>query len=1006
MPGGEAYRFLLRMPQELRARLAQAAEANGRSLNREIVQRLESSLDEGPAPERRRKGEELVRRLPMRRPLIAVALLALVATMLAVFAGSDHRSAVAHTRYLKNDPDAHPTATGAGGLGSPDSALAQQIAALAYPSNTLKASLFAGARDFYGQHIKGRAKKNSNGWQLVGPETGTQPAVLNFFDFQASDFQVSGRITAMAVDPKCDLNHCRLWVAAAGGGIWRNDDALSSGSNWTFVSDGFGTNAIGTLTYDAKSKTLYAGTGEPNASGDSESGVGIYASHDGGNRWDFLAGSAAPMNARSISAIVVDPNNPNTLYVGTTRGVRGVTSVTGGAVSLAPDAAAWGLWKSTDGGKSFNFVWDGAASPRGVTNVELDSHGTLYASAFQTGIWRSSNGGSTWEQVFATKDKDDPNLTARTAFDLTTTPDGHTRIYVGDGGRELDAAGPPHANTGVYRGDAIDTKTSAELTDGTNDPGFVSLTDPARGRAAPTYSYCDGQCWYDNYVVTPAGHPDMVYIGGSFDYNLYGVPVNNGRAVLLSQDAGATWNDMTRDAGSPTTGIHPDQHALVVDPANPLLFFEGSDGGVIRSSGALTSGDPDTNCNPAFGPYTVTCHELLAHVPTKLTTLNAGLSTLQFQNAVPNPSSPGQLIGGTQDNGTWLGNAGDSAWNQTIYGDGGVAAFDASNKNFMMNEFFNQATDVNFRGGDPTAWVIVSGPFFTSKEVAAFYKPQIADPKVSGTSFVGLQHVWRTTDFGGNQADLEANCPEFTVSAATPSCGDFKPLGDPGGVGGGWNLDPTKNHETPGDLTGTGFGADRLGGDVAAIARTGADSSTLWAATSTGRVFVSTNADAADAGSVSFTRIDSLSTAAPQRFVSGIVVDPTNPDRAFVTYTGYNANTPNQPGHVFQVDYNPTAHTATFTDIDNGTGPLGDLPVTGIARDDATGTLYVGTDFTVLADTPAADGSFDGNWQPAADGMPQVEIAGVDIDQSTGTLYAATHGRGIWSLDIGGGKKK
>src|SRR6185503_4206173 len=197
MPGGEAYRFLLRMPQELRSRLSDAAEANSRSLNREIVQRLESSL-EGSARTRRRKGEELVRRLPMRRPLIAVALLALVASMLAVFAGSDHRSAVAHTRYLKNDPDAHPTATGAGGLGSPDSALAQQIAALAYPSNTLKASLFAGARDFYGQHIKGRAKKNSNGWQLVGPETGTQPAVLNFFDFQGSDFQVSGRITARA----------------------------------------------------------------------------------------------------------------------------------------------------------------------------------------------------------------------------------------------------------------------------------------------------------------------------------------------------------------------------------------------------------------------------------------------------------------------------------------------------------------------------------------------------------------------------------------------------------------------------------------------------------------------------------------------------------------------------------------------------------------------------------------------------------------------------------------
>jgi hypothetical protein len=994
MPGGEAYRFLLRMPQELRARLSDAARANGRSLNREIVQRLESSL-KVPAPTRRQKGEELVRRLPMRRPLIAVALLALVAAALAVFAGSDHRSAVAHTRYLKNDPDARPAATGSSGLGSPDSALSQEIAALAYPSSSLKESLFTNAQNYYGQHIKGRAKKHSKGWQLVGPQTGTQPAVLNFFDFQASDFQVSGRVTAMAVDPACDTNHCRLWIAAAGGGIWRNDNALDSHSKWTFVSDGFGTNAIGTLTYDAKSKTLYAGTGEPNASGDSESGVGIYASHDGGNRWDFLPGSSATMRGRSISQIVVDPSNPKTLYVGTARGVRGVTSVTGGAVSLAPDAAPWGLWKSTDGGKNFSFVWDGNASIRGITNVEFDSHGTLYASAFQQGIWRSTNAGSSWEQVFATKDVGDS--AARTAFDLTTTPDGHTRIYVGDGGADTDTAFPPHSNTGVYRGDAIDTKTSAQLVAGGADTGYVSLTDASRGRAAPTYDYCDGQCWYDNYVVSPAGHPDMVYIGGSFDYNLYGVPVNNGRAVLLSQDAGATWNDMTRDAAPQTTGIHPDQHALVVDPANPLLFFEGSDGGMIRSSGELTSGDPDNNCNPDFGPYTVTCHELLSQVPTKLTTLNAGLSTLQFQNAVPNPTSPGTLIGGTQDNGTWLGNAGDSQWNQTIYGDGGVAAFDASNRNFMMNEFYGQSADVNFRGGDPTAWVIVSGPFFVSGETSAFYKPQLGDPTVSGTMFSGLQHVWRTQDFGGDQGTLEANCPEFTVSAATPSCGDFKPLGDPSGTGG---------NAKAGDLTGAGYGADRAGGYVVAIARTSGDNSTLWAATATGRVFVTKNVDATDAGAVSFTRIDNTSAAAPGRFVSGIVVDPKNPNRAWVTYTGYNANTPGQPGHVFQVDYDPTAHTATFTDIDNGTGPIGDLPVTGIARDDSTGTLYVGTDFSVLADSPSSNGSFDGNWQPAADGMPQVEIAGVNIDQNTGTLYAASHGRGIWSLAIGGGKKK
>jgi hypothetical protein len=133
--------------------------------------------------------------------------------------------------------------------------------------------------------------------------------------------------------------------------------------------------------------------------------------------------------------------------------------------------------------------------------------------------------------------------------------------------------------------------------------------------------------------------------------------------------------------------------------------------------------------------------------------------------------------------------------------------------------------------------------------------------------------------------------------------------------------------------------------------------------------------------------------------VSGIVVDPSNPDHAWISYSGYNANTPDTPGHVFEVTYNPTTQTATWTDIDNGTGPLGDLPVTGIARDNATGTLYAATDFTVLADDGNGNHHF-GNWRPVAAGLPLVEVAGLTIDPKTRTLYAATHGRGIWSLQL------
>jgi hypothetical protein len=894
-----------------------------------------------------------------------------------------------HGHLKTTDPDAQTAFTAKNhGLGSPDSYFEQQLQNLAYPSNTLKASTLASERST-AKTVNGRSVLKNATWQQSGPQTATQPAVLNFFDNQASDFQVSGRVTAIAVDPSCTTSSCRVWVAAAGGGVWRTDNGLASTPSWTFTSGSFGTNAIGTLTYDAATHTLYAGTGEPNASGDSEAGVGIYASTDGGNTWSLLPGSSAAMAARSISSIVVDPNHPGTLYVGTTRGVRGVSAVAGGAVSLAPDAAPWGLWKSTDGGQHFTFVWDGHGSVRGVNHAEFDpTHNTIYAAAFGEGIWRSTDGGSTWEQVFATQDP--TNTSARSEFALNWV-DGHTRIYVGDGGSEIgtDAFGLPTSNTGVYRADSIDTKSASELTNGTTDAGYESLTssdptDPKWG----TYDYCEGQCWYDNYVVSPAGHPDDVYVGGSFDYNLYSF-AENGKAVLLSTDAGEHWSDQTRDNGDPTVGIHPDQHALAVDPANPLIFFEGSDGGMVHSSGELTDGT--ANC-PVISPtkashvFEVACDNLLANVPTRISTMNAGLSTLQFGGIATRGST---VFGGTQDNGTWLGTAGNPAWTQTIYGDGGVPAFDATNTSFLLNEFYDWYTDGNFQNGNPTKWVILSGPFFnpdgSPKEGSEFYKPQIGDPVVSGTFFVGLQSVWRTQDFGGNQADLEKNCPEFTTSGAKQGCGDFVQLG------------------SPSDLGSTTYGSDRSGGFVAALARASSDHSTLWAATSTGRVFVSQNADDPTASAVTFTRIDNTSTAAPNRFVSGIVVDPSNPDRAWISYTGYNENTPSTPGHVFQVEFDATTGKATFTALDgNGAQAIGDLPVTALARNPSTGDLYVGTDFGVLANTANGAGKINGPWKPLANGLPQVEISDLKFDQSTSTLYAGTHGRAIWQVSLGG----
>jgi hypothetical protein len=905
-------------------------------------------------------------------------------------------------------------------------AAAEDYAKRAYPATDIPFSATLNARAAF-QKIKNRTLPTTTSllspslvspsapWTLIGPSEAVVPSILTF---TGTEYVTSGRITALAIAPGCDTTTCQVWVAAAGGGIWRTDNALSTSPppSWTFVSGSFGTNAIGTLTYDAATGTLYAGTGEPNASGDSEAGLGIYKSTDGGNSWTQLAANTsvgamatscgtAPaytgpaFNGRSISSIVI---NGSTIYVGSTRGVRGVSSVTGGTVSLAPGLPPFGLWKSTDGGANFTLlapegvclnsslagdagkIQSSFGSARGVNHVEFDpnyaTNTTLYAAAFPRltgsggGVWRTINDGATFTQIKTALAP--ANINDRAEFAVTMLPNGKTRMYVGDGN-----TGSPAAR--FYRSDDVATGT----------PVFGDFTN------SQNIGYCTGQCWYDNLVVTPAGQPDMVYLGGSFSYDTYGRSTN-GRGVLLSIDAGLSFSDVTWDATTASTpegsccqpnpvapnGLHPDQHALVVSPTNPALFFEGSDGGLMRSSGDFA--DISSQCatpRGLSGTAFALCDQLLSRVPTVLYSLNTGLSTIQFQSLSVAANDAAHLQGGNQDNGTFEHiSSDDFTWPQIIYGDGGQSGFNAGNSSIRLNSFFGQFHDANFQNGDPSKWVIISAPIAGSPEGSYFYVPIIADPNPAnaGTIYEGSQSVWRTQDWGGDQAFLEANCPEFTTSGTQAGCGDFVRIGPPGKT----------------DLTSSAYGHDRAGGFVAAIERAKSDTGTLWAATGTGRVFISKNANEA-APNVKYTRLDNLhsATAAPGRFVSSIYIDPANSNHAWISYSSYSALTPSTPGHVFEVTYNQATRDATWTDLDGGTGPMGDLPVTDLVRDDVTGDLYAATDFGVLT---LAGGNPANAWVVAGSGLPMVEVAGLTIVPSARVLYAATHGRSAWKLTL------
>ncbi len=885
-------------------------------------------------------------------------------------------------------------------------------------------------------------------WTLVGPTSANDPNVLTF---SGAPYTTSGRITAFALAPNCGQGHCNLYLAAAGGGVWRTDKALKSNpaQRWEFISGSFATNAIGTLTIDPSDpsgNTIYAGTGEPNASADSEAGFGIYKSTNGGDTWTHLAAqttvaagsgvdctcavghggfqtapaySGPAFDGRAISSIIIDPSNPNTMYVGSVRAVRGVSSVTsGGAVSLAPGLPPFGFWKSTDGGANFTLInsqdvcvnpdLPGSAgiiqasfgSTRGVHEVALDpnSASIVYAAPFPSnnvcpnnvggGVWRSSDSGSTWTQM-----KNALNVTQNTdraSFAVQAITGGFTRMYVGVGNSSVTAANQAR----LYR-----TDDAVHATNGS----FTDLTALQQASSAPnqTLNYCGdpaagAQCWYDNVVYSPPGRPNVIYLGGSFNYSQYGFR-NNGRAFIRSTDAGVTFTDMTWDATTKPTppgsccqpnpiapnGMHPDSHAVVEVPGTDIAFF-GGDGGIVRSSGNFTNISSQCSARGLTGTNLATCVQMLSAVPTQLfTTYNDGLSTLQFQSVSINPSNANNLMGGTQDNGTFEKPSNSTTnWPQVIYGDGGQSGFNVGNTALRFNSFTSNFHDANFQNGDPTKWVIASGPIVASGEGSQFYAPIIADPVSAGTIFQGSLSVWRTQDWAGNQTFLEANCPEFTTSGANPACGDFVQIGPMGAT----------------DLTASAAdyrGTTLAGGNVAAVARGTSDTSTLWAATTTGRVFISKNADTTNV-SVTYTRLDSLAANSPPRFVSTIFVDSTDANHAWISYSSYSSLTPSTPGHIFSVTYDPNAGTATWTSLDgSGSTAFPDFPATSVAFDSATGDLYASNDWGVLK---RANGSSD--WEVAAPGLPMVEVAGLVLAPTARKLYAATHGRSAWQLTL------
>ena len=181
----------------------------------------------------------------------------------------------------------------------------------------------------------------------------------------------AGRTAGIAADPT-DPNI--VYIAAAGGGVWKTTNATAANPSWTPLTDTQSTLFMGAIAIaPSNPSVIYAGTGEATNSLLSYYGRGVLKSIDAGATWTLVGSSQ--FDRRAISRIVVDPTDANIVYVAV--GGSGVNG-TGGNT---------GIWKSTDGGTTWTNTTTSISSSQPYSDVGIDVNNpsTLYCAVGNTG---------------------------------------------------------------------------------------------------------------------------------------------------------------------------------------------------------------------------------------------------------------------------------------------------------------------------------------------------------------------------------------------------------------------------------------------------------------------------------------------------------------------------------------------------------------------------------------------------------------------------------------------
>jgi photosystem II stability/assembly factor-like uncharacterized protein len=327
-----------------------------------------------------------------------------------------------------------------------------------------------------------------------------------------------GRVTAVVGIPG---NPSVYYAGAAAGGVFKSVDG---GLSWKAVFEHESTASIGAIALAPSNPNfVWVGTGEGNIRNDVIDGHGVYFSSDAGHSWKFM-GLA---DTQQISAIAVDPGDPNTVFVGAMGHAWG------------PNAER-GVFKTTDGGKTWKKVLY-VNDTTGVSDLALDAGNpkvifaglwefrrypwTLVDGGPNGGLYRSTDGGETWEKL---------------AKGLPDPPLGRIAVAVAP-------SNPDH----VYA--LIAAKQGMLWQSGDMGDSWSSVTN---NHALDVRAF-----YFSKMVVAPEDENKVFFLS----FNL-----------VESDDGGKTSHPADR-------GVHSDHHALWIDPQNPNRMIQGGDGGVFLS---------------------------------------------------------------------------------------------------------------------------------------------------------------------------------------------------------------------------------------------------------------------------------------------------------------------------------------------------------------------------------------------------------------------------------------